>query len=220
MTEEKLIRTVNVLLLFASASLFYGLLYIEPHKQEASLMKGQGTKEEIVIIESPKRQPNAVIVAESDLRNQWNQVTVYYTTIEFEYLGRYFITAYSDEETYSRMTASGTEVHYSENRFEPTTCAIDRNYHSFGEYIAVGDGTDRKIYVTEDTGAFRGLWVDCFVETLEEVQTFNTRYDNVYSVEFVNHRLSVNERMEQHEWFNNYLHNRSTCNWCPYRNDN
>lgn len=219
MTEEQMIKTINVLLLTASAFLFYGLMYyVTDQLPDMAYQKDrQEAKREVVIPEVPKREPNPVIVAESELRNSWNNVVVTYTSIEYDYLGRYFITAYSDEETWSRATASGVEVHYSEDRLEPTTCAIDRNYHRFGEYLAVGDGSERKIYVTEDTGTFRGLWIDCFVETMEEVQTFNTRYDNVYSVEFVEHRISINERKKKHEWFNNYLHRGCVGSWIPYR---
>lgn len=153
----------------------------------------------------PRRFPTETFLAMQDFRNEWEDITVTYSTVHTEYLGRYFLTAYSDEETYSRETASGIEVHYSEDPFEPTTCAIDRNYHSFGDLFMI----DGKVYIAEDTGAFRGLWIDCFVETMEEVREFNTRYESVYSVSFEKHILTKSERLILHERFNNYLHDRS-----------
>jgi 3D (Asp-Asp-Asp) domain-containing protein len=45
---------------------------------------------------------------------------------------------------------------------------------------------DGKIYVTEDTGpGVKGRWVDCFVETMSEVNSWDTGWKSVYSVTFV-----------------------------------
>lgn len=129
--------------------------------------------------------------------------------VEYEYLGTYFVTAYSDEETWSRMTASGEEVHYSDEWYEPTSAAIDRSYHSFGEILLVGDPDDpdnRKIYITEDTGsAVRGRHIDCFVETLEEVYSFETRYDSVYRVIYIDVSMTEEEREMIYDSINDYL---------------
>ena len=47
------------------------------------------------------------------------------------------------------------------------------------------DSSNKKIYHCEDCGpGVKGQWVDCFVETYSEVQSWNTRYDNVYLVKF------------------------------------
>ena len=143
--------------------------------------------------------------------------------LEFEYLGTYFITGYSDEETYCRITASGEEVHFSEEWDEPTTCAIDRNYHSFGDILLVGDPYDpenRKLYIAEDTGsAVKGHHVDCFVETMEEVNNFPTRYESVYLVTYIDLSMTEEERQAIYDSIDNYLHHRSAGSRVPYRDD-
>lgn len=108
---------------------------------------------------------------------------VKHVDIETEYIGEYFVTAYCPEECgWSWSTSSGATCHYSDDPLEPTTCAIDRSYHGYGEYLMI----DGKIYVTEDTGpGVKGRWVDCFVETMDEVWAWPTGWKSVYSVEFV-----------------------------------
>ena len=124
----------------------------------------------------------------------WN-VPISYSYIETEYIGRYFITAYCPEECgwngsnypVGWKTSTDTICHYSEDWREPTTCAIDPKVRRYGEYIMVGDpdSSNKKIYRCEDCGpGVQGQWVDCFVETYSEVQSWNTRYDNVYLVRF------------------------------------
>ena len=64
----------------------------------------------------------------------------------------------------------------------PTTCAIDRSYHGYGEILMI----DGKLYVTEDTGpGVKGHWVDCFVETMDEVRSWPTGWKSVYAVTMV-----------------------------------
>jgi 3D (Asp-Asp-Asp) domain-containing protein len=207
--KEKEIVAINTLLLFSTIFILYGICMIPRYLAEKEEAKVSYTPKDFGsaprLTQEPsirvKRQPNPNIVKEAELRNEWQEVVVTYQTIHTEYLGRYFLTAYSDEETYSRATASGVEVHYSEDPYEPTTCAIDRRYHQFGDLFMI----DGKIYVAEDTGAFSGLWIDCFVETMEEVHSWETRYDSVYSVSYEKHILPINERKEIHELINNYL---------------
>ncbi len=127
-----------------------------------------------------------------------NTEIVYYT-MEFEYLGTYFITAYSPEEcgyngnNYPNgwVTASDTVCHQSDDWETPNTCAIDRNYHKYGEILLVGDPNDpdnRQVVVTEDCGpGVKGHWIDMFVDSYDQVVSFNTRYDNVYRVSYVKH---------------------------------
>lgn len=125
----------------------------------------------------------------------WNNLPLSYNYIETEYVGRYFITAYCPEEcgyngsNYPKgwTTSTGTICHYSDTWSEPTTCAIDTSVRKYGDYILVGDpdSKDKKIYHAEDCGpGVQGNWVDCFVETMDEVRAWNTRYDNVYLVRF------------------------------------
>lgn len=223
MTDEQIIKAVNTLLLFASACIFSFLLNL-PYIAEKPEQKRRPEKTEIYAQSEPEKTgPNPAIIGESRLRNQWNGIAVTYKTIELDYLGRYFITAYCPDECGgSWMTSSGETCHWSEDWTEPVTCAIDRSVHTFGEYIQVGDpdDPDRKIYVTEDTGpGVRGLWVDCFVETMDEVRSWPTRWESVYRVTFVTHEIQANEREEKHEWFNYCLHHRSTGDGVPYRLD-
>lgn len=113
-------------------------------------------------------------------------------TIEYEmeltYLGTYFITAYCPAECGdSWSTASGETCHRAdwENRLtEPTTCAISRSIHSFGDqfYIEEFDRT----FVAEDTGpGVQGKHLDLFYEDYDDVLNFPTGYYDVYSVEWV-----------------------------------
>ena len=216
MTEEKLIKTINTLLLLASMFFFYGVSYklAEINDRPKEKNKPKYTKTECVFeIPEPdtywRTVHNLALDEEMNLRNIWQAVEITYTTIETEYLGRYFITSYCPEEcgyngsNYPKgwTTASGTICHYSESNFEPTTCAIDRRFHKFGELLMV----DGKVYVTEDTGSgVKGLWVDCFVETMDEVRNWDTGYKSVYSVTFKNHSF-IERKVNYNAYFNNYL---------------
>ena len=208
-------------MLFATMALLSGiaLVCVRPKEEEQVMPQKLSymiAKEEWTAPQREVREAHPALVQEMELRNEWNSLNIHYTTVETSYIGRYFVTAYSDEETYSRATASGIEVHYSDDPYEPTTAAIDPRYHRFGELLMI----DGKIYVCEDTGAnVKGLWVDCFVETMEEVWSWDTGYKSVYSVEYVENYLSSNERKESNERFRNYLLHRSFGSRCPYRND-
>ena len=221
MTDEQIIKAGDLLMTIAAMAILTGIaLVLVREKGQEDIPQRLSVMVKKAEWQSPqkeeKRTAHPVLDQEKELRNIWQSVDVDYITVETEYIGIYFLTAYSDEETYSRETASGIEVHYSEDPFEPTTAAIDPRYHRFGELLMI----DGKIYVCEDTGAnVKGLWVDCFVETMEEVRTFNTRYESVYSVEYVENHFTSRERKVIHERFRNYLLHRSFGSRCPYRND-
>lgn len=212
-SQLSLTKTVNALLLFASILIINGTTQIvfqhidSPEAPEIITTEQLARKISNLIPKTEIKHPekvrkNPVIEEVSHIRDQYNDIELTYQVIETEYLGRYLITAYSDEETNSRATASGIEVHYSEDNFEPTTCAIDRRYHRFGDLFMI----DGKVYIAEDTGsAVLNHHIDVFVETMEEVQNFNTRYTTVYSVEFVTHRKDG----ILYERFNDYLLDRS-----------
>ena len=218
MNEQRMIKTVNSLLLFASILIINGstqlaLIHIEKTEEPETIEVQESSREEVEVPEvKAKKYINPAIAQALQLRNGYNRLEITYTVILTEYLGHYFITAYSDEETNSRATASGIEVHYSEDNFEPTTCAIDRNYHRFGELFMI----DGHVYIAEDTGAFRGLWIDCFVETMEEVRAWDTGYKAVYSVSY--ETRTSNNREVLHERFNHHLHCGSADSRVPYRN--
>ena len=120
-----------------------------------------------------------------------------YIIIHKESLGYYYLTAYCPHECgyieYSDgtdnfpagwRTASGEICHRAdwENRlWEPTTCAISRSYHSFGDLFYIEE-FDR-VFVAEDTGpGVQGKHLDLFYETYEEMSAFPTGYYEVYSV--------------------------------------
>ena len=122
-------------------------------------------------------------------------------TMEFEYIGTYFITAYSPEEcgyngsNYPKgwVTASDTICHQSSDWKTPNTCAIDRKHHKYGEILLVGDPNDpnnRQVVVTEDCGpGVKGHWIDMFVDSYDQVINWDTRYDSVYRVRYVEHTI-------------------------------
>lgn len=116
-----------------------------------------------------------------------NSVEVSITYLELESLGTYYITAYCDCSKCCGIyangaTASGEYCHYSDDDYEPTTCAIDRGYHSFGELLWVDD----KLYVAEDTGsAVIGRHIDIYLPSHDEVETYGSHYSEVYSARFV-----------------------------------
>lgn len=110
-------------------------------------------------------------------------------------LGKYFITAYCPAEcgyngyNYPRgwTTASDTICHRAEyeNRYtEPTTCAIDRKIHSFGDLFYIEE-FDR-VFIAEDTGsAVKNKHLDLFYIEYSDVVSFPTGYYETYSVEYV-----------------------------------
>ena len=226
MTEKQLIKTINSLLIFASFCTLYGVMDFvrKPHTAEIRAHEGKNVIEAPEVIPEGK-QAHAVLTAEAELRNEWQNVKVTYKTLELDYIGRYFITSYCPEEcgyngnNYPAgwRTSSGTICHYSETWSEPTTCAIDRSYgHGYGELIQVGDADDvnKKIYVTEDTGpGVQGAWIDCFVLTMDEVKAWPTGWRNCYAVSYQTHTIESNERTEKHEHLNSYLHYGRGCGW-------
>ena len=119
--------------------------------------------------------------------NHHSTKTVTLVDIEYDYLGYYYCTAYSPQETGSWGTASGTTLHRADYEYrltEPTTCAIDRSLHRFGDlfYIPAFD----RVFVAEDTGsAVRGKHLDLGYTDLESVWAFPTGNYEVYSVEYI-----------------------------------
>ena len=218
MTQKQFIRIIDRLLWFAASCTVIPLLFLlaSPHEKrvtsryyipfykpvEVTYVDVPHNIRAMIpepVVERPKmKEPNKILLRLYSLE-------IHYQTMEFEYVGRHFITAYCPEECgwngsnypVGWRTSSDTICHYSSDWKEPTTCAIDRNVHKYGEVILVGDPYDpnnRKIYITEDTGpGVKGLWVDCFVETMSEVKSWNTRYDSVWNVTYVDHTITVGE---------------------------
>ena len=120
-----------------------------------------------------------------------------YVIMHKDYIGTYFITAYCPHECGYReyddgtdnfpagwRTASGEICHradWEDRLWSPTTCAIDRNIHSFGDMFYIEE-FDR-VFVAEDTGpGVNGRHLDLFYETYDEMASFPTGYYDVYSV--------------------------------------
>lgn len=120
-----------------------------------------------------------------------------YTIIHKDYIGTYFITAYcphecgyleyddgTDNFPAGWTTASGEICHradWEDRLWSPTTCAIDRNIHSFGDMFYIEE-FDR-VFIAEDTGpGVNGRHLDLFYETYDEMASFPTGYYAVYSV--------------------------------------
>lgn len=128
-------------------------------------------------------------------------ITYEFTKMELTSLGYYYLTAYAPEEcgyngyNYPTgwMTASGAICHRAdwENRLtEPTTCAIDRSLHHFGDlfYIAEFD----RIFVAEDTGsAVKGKHIDLFYDYYGMV-SFPTGWYETFAVEYVTEEVTFN----------------------------
>lgn len=146
--------------------------------------------------------PTTVPAIYRELSNSIDSVEITYTEIEYEYIGTYYITAYCPSECgwngdpdnlTGWYTASDTICHRADddNRLiEPTTCAIDRRLHSFGDLFYIEE-FDR-VFVAEDTGsAVKGRHLDLFYEDYYDVVTFPTGYYTVYSVTYVEKTISA-----------------------------
>lgn len=188
MNEQKFIETVNYLLFVASACLFYGITYLI-------------TDNEVCHKDKPTRHENETYMALRPepfyhpffdyLNNITMPVYETITVIETEYIGEYFVTAYTAEECgWNYGTASGEEVEWHEEWYIPSTAAIDPRYHSFGEHLMI----EGKIYRCADTGgAVKGRWVDCYVPDMQSVRSWETGYKSVYSVNFTEKRIKTGE---------------------------
>ena len=93
-------------------------------------------------------------------------------------IGRYYITAYNDEETACKITASGIKCHEG----AVTTCAADvPKYFKFGDYIEVNG----RLYRVEDTGsAVKKKHIDLFFDNYKDMVRYGSNYQTIYRVEF------------------------------------
>lgn len=221
-TRFDLIETIDALLVAASIFITQGTALIplmlseEPQPQRFTPKDFGSAPRSEHKAPTPTPTPNPNIEKAIRFKAVAEEIPITYSYIETEYIGEYFVTAYSDEETWSRETASGVEVHYSDDPYEPTTVAIDPRYHRFGELLMI----EGKVYICEDTGGnVKGRWADCFVETMEEVYAWDTGWKSVHSVEFVTADLTTRERQKIHERFRSYLFDRSSGSRCPRRDD-
>lgn len=183
----------QIIILLSLALLFSLFAFIGSYKYRKPIL----TKIDSDKIEYIPPEPEKYAYPEYNLqvnyyRNWYKPTHLIHETVtryemEYIYLGYYYLTAYSPQETGSWATASGTTLHRAdyENRLtEPTTCAIDRSLHHFGDLFYIPE-FDR-VFVAEDTGgAVRGKHLDLGYTDLESVWSFPTGYYEVYAVEYV-----------------------------------
>ena len=95
-----------------------------------------------------------------------------------EPIGRYYITAYNDEETACKITASGARCHEG----TVTTCAADvPKYHKFGDILEI----DGRLFVVEDTGsAVKKKHIDIFFDSYRDMARYGSNYQTIYRVTF------------------------------------
>ena len=140
------------------------------------------------------RRPKKILQTHNLFLEYMSDSEVTITIMQLESLGWYFITAYSPSECgwngdnypVGWTTASGEICHRAdwEHRYsEPTTCAISRSVHSFGEYFYIEE-FDR-VFISEDTGpGVQGKHLDLFYEDYDSVLSFPTGYYEVFLVEY------------------------------------
>lgn len=134
-----------------------------------------------------ERDPTMLELLE-EANEHYVPVVITYEEMRLTYLGTYYITAYCPDECGgSWSTASGETCHradWEDRLSEPTTCAISRSVHSFGDEFYIPD-FDRT-FVAEDTGpGVQGYHLDLFYEEYPDVLSFPTGYYPVYRVEWV-----------------------------------
>ena len=233
MKESTLIETVNALLVFATLFLINGLSIFINEEHSDLIIRTPKTKFEQFREREQPPEPymdyKQNLEGAQKLLTKINKLDIQYDYIHTEYIGVCFITSYCPQECgyveYSDgtdnfpngwMTATDTICHYSDSNWQPTTCAIDPHYFGFGEVLMV----DGKTYVTEDTGAFRGMWVDVFRPTYEEMAEHGSHYSEVYSVEFRRNVIAYHQEREKiHESITNYLCYRCFGTRFPDRNN-
>jgi len=229
-TEDTMIKVINILLMIACICIFYGCTYYFIESVYSPDLD-KNTYNKLIVIKEHEPEPLRKVFKEitgyTELYNAIISLPITYTTMEFEYCGRHYITAYCPEECGYRVYADGSDnfpagwvtssdtiCHYSEDNSEATTCAIDRRYHNYGEYLWI----DGKLYITEDTGpGVQGMWVDVFMPDYESMAAFGSHYSIVYSVSFVEH---TSERRLVNELYDDFVLRTLPDNWLILRSGN
>ena len=172
----------------------------------------------------PLPEHNQVIDKHEELLETIQSVPI--TVYVLRPLGTYYITAYCSCSKCcwpsTGMTASGTTVHYEENPWDPTTCAIDRKLHNFGDTFYLK--SEDRLYIAEDTGsAVKGKHIDLYFPDHSYVQSYGSHYEMVYTVEEVTFDsdlefdLFVNESFDISYRYYHYRRSRLPIvqNFCP-----
>lgn len=147
----------------------------------------------------PKPEIPAVYAEMEDIWRRMDMVHIEVQDLVIdESLGRYMVTAYCNGKCCCGIyangrTASGTVCHRAseENRRrEPTTCAIDRRYHSFSDLIYVP--SEDRVYIAEDTGSgVKGKWCDTYHDSHNDVVSYNTRKEELYACHYEYYKVKA-----------------------------
>jgi len=170
--------------------LFIVILMFDVAREDKLLRNSRNYVKEEIIIEEPT-------LLEFNEVEEDRYIPVLYTYYEMELtsLGTYFLTAYCPWECgYNGenfpagwTTASGEICHRADWEYrltEPTTCAISRSVHSFGDEFYIEEFG--RVFVAEDTGpGVQGRHLDLFYEDYDDMAAFPTGYYEVYAVEWV-----------------------------------
>ena len=152
------------------------------------------TPVEEVIEEEPEKPVTPKVIEEyRELKRRMGEVHTTRCEVILNNSYRMFITAYCAEECgWNYSTSSGEICHRSDwyNRYEPTTCAIDRGYFGYGTLFYIP--SEDRVYIAEDTGSgVRGMWLDTYQDDIEDVYNYNTRYETVYTCEIEYYEVSL-----------------------------
>lgn len=218
MEDKQLIKFVNSALSFATAFILFGsLCYV--YDKHLTYEKDMPGKEEHIVDYVPEEMKrviyyNSALEGYYELLNEIVGLETYYCTVEGDYLGYFFITAYcpyecgyieyadgTDNFPCGWVTATDTICYRADEEHkltEPTTCAADpRFFHvgaEDGQLFYLPDFS--RVFTAQDTGsAVLGLHLDLFYEDYGDVLNFPTGYYPVYSAEIITHTVSGRGRM-------------------------
>ena len=171
-------------------------LMAQPDESEPILLTYEKVQTVTVPVPDPTATPtpNPILEVHKDLVRKIDSVPIMVQELVLGDSYRVFITAYCAEECgWNYWTSSGTYCHRSSdiNRYEPSTAAIDLRYWNYGDMFYIP--SEDRVYIAEDTGAFRGMWLDLYVDDMSDVRSFNTRYETVYTVAFEYHEEPISK---------------------------
>lgn len=203
MNAQRPIKTVSTLLSLSTVFLICVLVRVFMNIEDTKLKPQYFTPKDFGTAPTEAWWTEDTRIEMSEVEEKWIAPVVTYKEMELTSLGTYYITAYCPSECgYNGHnyptgweTASGTICHRASHEYrlsEPTTCAISRSVHKFGQvfYIKEFDRT----FVAEDTGsAVKGRHLDLFYEDYEDVYYFPTGYYEVFAVEWVDVARPVTE---------------------------
>ena len=112
MKESTLIETVDALFVVAWVFLTYGLTIFVTEEHSERITKGQGKRETFQVRET---EPEPVIDYKKNLQKSYelksriDGLDIYYDSIEYEYIGVCFVTAYCPAECGYVEYADGTD---------------------------------------------------------------------------------------------------------------